>query len=301
MRHPLLISHKEVRKRVMTLVATGLQIRRSGNLIFVCGGNDREHLRPRFCRESAEKLPDFQIFQPEFAMKNYFSDAGGAQLDLGDFETLIGDLSHAIVIFPEAPGSFAETGYFANIDQIAEKVILVLDMERQRNDSFIMMGPARRFETKSRFSPNIQLNYADPDFSLIVDRINRIEFSKNRKFLDSKNLSDPYDLFCLVYKIFDILSIATFDDLIFVLSSLTGGHAPKKRARDIASILVGAKYIKPVGGFGHYFADPNDRALVKVRTGFVEEEATLKIEIAGILATSDPEFSEVLRGRANVD
>lgn len=297
MRHPLLKSHDEVRKRMIALLTDGLMVRRSGNLIFVCGGNESHHLRPQFRAIAEKELSEFQIFQPEFAMKNYFSDAGGAQLDLGEFEVLVGDLSHAVVLFPEAPGSFAETGYFANIEKIAQKVILALDLERQSNDSFIMMGPARKYEQYSRYSPNIQIDYTNPNFDSIVKRISRIESPKTRKILDVSDISDHYDLFCLIYKIFDILIVATFEDLIFVLHSLTGGHAPKKRARELASILVGADYLKSIGQFGHYYPGLKDDSFVKMRTGFAEKESTLKLEILDILNRAEPEFGELVKGR----
>ena len=77
-------------------------------------------------------------------MKDYFSEAGTEPMDLADFESLIGALSHAIVIFPEAPGSYAETGYFSNVRELANKTILVLNQQYQSNDSFVMMGPARK-------------------------------------------------------------------------------------------------------------------------------------------------------------
>lgn len=226
------------------MLKDGLTVRRSGTLIFVCGGNDPSHMRTSFREIATEKLKDFQVFQPEFAMKDYFSDAEGSQMDLGAFEKLIGELSHAIVIFPEAAGSFAETGYFANIDQLAEKVILVLNMNYQGNDSFIMMGPARKYETLSKFSPNIQMDYKNPELQVVIDRINRVSFPKTRKFLDVSDLNSPYDLFCLIYKVFEILSVATIDDVNFVLNSITKGHSPVKRVRELSSILAGAGYIK---------------------------------------------------------
>ena len=144
MRHPLLKSHEEVRKRMIGLLSRGFSSRRAGNLVFVCGGSELSHMRPKFCEYAKSELPDFEIFQPEFAMKDYFSEAGTEPMDLADFESLIGALSHAIVIFPEAPGSYAETGYFSNVRELANKTILVLNQQYQSNDSFVMMGPARK-------------------------------------------------------------------------------------------------------------------------------------------------------------
>ena len=300
MRHPLLKSHDEVRKRMMNLLSHGLSSRRAGNLIFVCGGNAATDMRPRFCDFAKTALPEFEIFQPEFAMKDYFSEGSGGLMDLAEFETLIGDLSHAIVIFPEAPGSFAETGYFSNTEDLVLKTILVLDQKYQSNDSFVMMGPARKFNTKSKFNPNIELNYENPEFSDITKRINRFKISKTRKFLDIVDEPESYDLFCLIQKIFDILLLATFDDVIFVLNSLTNGHAPPKRAKQLSSILVGAGFIRAIGEYGHYIPTDKGLELTKLRVGFLTEESTLRVEILGILESSEPEFSELLQERSNV-
>lgn len=251
MRHPLLKSHAEVRKRMIVILRDGLLVRRAGNLIFVCGGNADTDLRPMFCAFLKGAAPDFNVFQPEFAMRNYFSDEHGGQLDLGKFEELVGELSHAIVIFPEAPGSFAETGYFAKTKPLAEKTLLVLNSQYQSNDSFIMMGPARRFEEQSKFNPNLQIDFQNPDFPAVLERIKRFDLSKNRKSIDVDELTS-YDIFCLIYKIFDLLVVATYDDLVAVFNSLTSGHAPRRQIKDIASILVGAGFVEPVGNFGHY-------------------------------------------------
>lgn len=303
MRHPLLKSHPEVRKRMITLLREGLLIRRAGNLIFICGGNDNHHLRPKFIDFLAHHGAEFTAFMPEFAMKNYFSEEDGAQLDLGEFEELIGELSHAIVIFPEAPGSYAETGYFSQTPALSSKSILVLDLQHQSNDSFIMMGPARRFEQYSKFNPNVQIDFKDPDFNVILDRINRFDIPKYRKAIeleDGVELSS-YDLFCIVYKIFDLLIIATMEDLNAVFNSLFSGHAPRKRIRDIASILVGAGFLQSVGEFGHYSCLSLGDGLVQIRDGMAGNELALKLEIAEIIRDSSNEFAQLLMERADAN
>ena len=148
-------------------------------------------------------------------------------------------------------------------------------------------------------SPNIQINYSNPDFSIIKNRINRISTSETRKFLNPLSLDDPYDIFCLIYKIFDILGIATFDDVVFVLNSITHGHAPIKKARDISSILAGGDYIHEIGQFGHYYASRNHSSLVGLRTGFSDRELSIKLEISEIINDAEPEFAELLKEKSS--
>lgn len=286
---------------MISFLRDGLLVRRAGNLVFVCGGNDpNEHLRPHFCEFLKNNAKEFNVFQPEFAMKNYFSDENGGQLDLGDFEELIGELSHAIVIFPEAPGSFAETGYFCKTKALAEKSILVLDNDRQADNSFILMGPARKFNTDSKFSPNAQISYENPDFESIVKKIRWFDLPKTRKALDFDNLTS-YDIFCLVYQIFDILLVSTYDDIVMVFNSLTSGHAPRRRIKDIASILVGAGFVRPVGEFGHYACLPLGAGLTEFRDGFVQQEFEIKLEINTILEKDSSEFAALVRERASAN
>lgn len=128
----------------------------------------------RFKDHCLQNLPDFQIFLPESAMKNLFSGEVAEPFDIADFETLVGELSHAIVIFPEAPGSYAETGYFSAVQPLAKRSILVSDLKYQRDDSFISMGPAKKIGSLSLFQPIIQLDYAAPDFDVVTERIKRI-------------------------------------------------------------------------------------------------------------------------------
>jgi hypothetical protein len=103
----------------------------------------------------------------------------------------------------------------------------------------------------------------------------------------------------LVYKIFDLLSIATYEDLVFVVRSLTDGHPPVKRLRDIASILVGAGYLRPIGEFGHYFCTEKGKGLVTIREGFAEAELEIKLAIAEAISNGEPEIAALLEEKTS--
>ena len=182
MDHPLRGElHKSLRKRVVSLLEDGFSIARQSNIIFVCGGNEDASMRRQFQAVFPDVLPGFEFFEPEFAMKSYFTLGDRVPFDIAEFEELIGQLSHCIVIFPEAPGSLAETGYFSAKPELASKIVLAIDSKRQRNDSFISLGPAKRIHDVSIFQPNIQFNYENPDFSIAVTKISS-EFSNWQLF-----------------------------------------------------------------------------------------------------------------------
>lgn len=243
-------------------------------------------MRPRFKEWCETHHTELQIFFPEFAMKNYFSSGVYEPFNIADFEALVAELSHAIVLFPEAAGSFAEAGYFSLVPELASKTILALDSYYQGTDSFISQGPADKFNKQSRFNNIIQLSYADPNFTDIIGRINRIPFSRHRKSLQIEKFSilSNYDLFCLIHKCFELLSIATIEDIIFVLRGLFNSQISVPKVKQIASILAGSKRLAQVGEYGHYCVSRKGDHLAFVKDGFAEEESAIKIEIAGLIA-----------------
>lgn len=125
MDHPIVSeAGKSLRQRVIHLLSGGYSISRHSNIVFVCGGNDEAHMRTLFCEYCSDNLKDFEVFLPEAAMDDALSDENSVPFNIADFEELVGNLAHAIVVFPEAPGSFAETGYFSAVNNLSEKCIL---------------------------------------------------------------------------------------------------------------------------------------------------------------------------------
>lgn len=225
-------------------------------------------------------------------MNDYFSGPITEQFDIADFENLVGRLSYAIVIFPEAPGSYAETGYFCLVDELSRKTVLVLDSKYQNQDSFLSMGPARKIGRASVFEPNILMNFKRPRFQDIVDRLSRINpsSSKRRLITDSKINVNEYDVFCLILKVVDLLQMATFEDVLFMLRSVTKSQISLTLVRKISSILVGANYLVQVGDYGHYRMNPLKRPLTSVRDGFTGSETQLRLAMATLIQSGDQEF-----------
>lgn len=229
-------------------------------------------------------------------MKDYFSGPIIEQFDIADFENLVGRLSHAIIIFPEAAGSYAETGYFCLKDELAKKTILVLDTAYQNKDSFISMGPARKIGRASIFEPNILMNFKKPKFQDIIDRLGRITPNQSKRHLiaDRRVNSEEYDLFCLIYKIVDLLQIATFHDIIFILRAITQAKISIPLTRKISSIMVGAKYLVQVGDYGHYRVNSAKSGLTSLRDGFVSNEIQIRLALATLFQAGDHEFRSIV-------
>jgi hypothetical protein len=286
---------------MVQLIGSAYYVRREGNIIFVCGGNGAADMRTQFVKYCQDNHPEFEVFLPEYAIKNYFSSLPTSAFDIADFEQLISSLSHAVVVFPEAPGSFAEAGYFAAVKPIAKKVILVLDSKFQPHDSFISMGPAKKINNSSSFAMNIQMSYSDPTFEDIVGRINRVSMNASLKALIPLRFRDisDYESFCLIYKIFDLLRIATESDLIYFIRSIFKNRIYNNdlnKIRQLSSILVGAKYLYQIGPFGHYSVNPDKHPLCVVKAQHRSTETSLKLDLAALYSACDLEFRTILDG-----
>ncbi|KAF0222478.1 MAG: hypothetical protein FD176_2657 [Rhodospirillaceae bacterium] len=281
---------------MIQLLKSGYNIKSSGNIVFVCGGNDATHMRPRFCEYCAINYPDIMIFWPEYAMADYFSSPSIISFDISDFEELVSEVSHSIILFPEAPGSFAETGYFSALNHIALKTILVLDLNRQASDSFISMGPAKKIGSSSQFSGVMQTPYDAPAFGDIIARLNRVSMPKNKKILQLDKFSTlkSYDKFCLIYACVKILAAVTLADILFVFRSIFKSHISEPNIKQLTSILVGAKYLVETGSYGHLRTSDTKKPLAEIREGKKAEEAEIKLMLANAYMDSDPEFLEII-------
>lgn len=298
MDHPLRSKdNKELRGRVVQFLKDGYTIQRQSNIVFVCGGNEPDQMRTQFRSKFAELLPEHEFFEPEFAMKNYFSLGDGVPFDISEFEEIVGELSHSIVIFPEAPGSFAETGYFSARPQLARKIILAIDVTKQKKDSFISLGPAKKINDTSIFAANIQLDYRKPNFSIISERIlERAPLHKNRRTFSIAPFAKttPFELFALIHQIVSLLKIATIEDIEFFMRSLFSSQISLSKTKKITSMLVGSKRLKGVGDFGHLAEDETRPSFLTIRDGARTRHDVLNIDLSAMFLTADPDVKKIL-------
>jgi hypothetical protein len=298
MEHPLRNEkYKALRKRVLDILREGFSIQRKSNIIFVCGGNDNNHMRRQFQAKFSSLLPTFEFFEPEFAMKSYFTLGDDIPFDISEFEELVGELSHSIVIFPEAPGSFAEVGYFSAIPKLARKIILAIDLNWQHSDSFISLGPAKKIADISIFQPNIQLDYKNPDFSLISQKIQeRSPLKKTKESFSIKEFAstNTFELFSLIYQIVYFLKIANTGDIEFFMQALYRGHYNSSKIKKIISILVGSKRLTEIGEYEHLRTDDKSPVFLSIKDGFRTTQDVLSLDISTAFLSADPEFQTIL-------
>lgn len=304
MDHPLTSTKsKEVRLQVIQLLKDSYNARRSSNIIFVCGGNEAEDMRMLFREHCSTNLQEFEVFFPEFAFENIFSSAPDEPFDITDFETLVSDLSHAVVVFPEAAGSYAETGYFSAIEQIAKRCILVLDIKYQKQDSFISLGPAKKISTQSVFFPLIEIDYGNPNFDSVTERIRRIDQKKYKKHLkiDSFGEISTYEIACLIHQIVDILTIATIEDIQFFFRAIFKNRYSAPNVSKIASVLVGANYLRNISEYGHLSVNSEKPNLLELRDGHAAKDLAIRLSLAEIYQDSDQVFLDLIETARNAN
>ena len=83
-------------------------------------------------------LPDINVVLSE----QLWEDGFDSKIDLLTFEEFLAEVSDAIILFVESPGSFCELGAFAYADSLfSDKMIVVLDEAYRNSRSFISTGP----------------------------------------------------------------------------------------------------------------------------------------------------------------
>lgn len=298
MDHPIRSdTNKVLRGRMVQLFKNGYYILRHSNIVFVCGGNDDDDMRVQFETFFPSRLNEYEFFKPEFAMENYFSFGDTEPFDIADFETMVADLSLAIVLFPEAPGSFAELGYFSAHAALSAKTLLALDLNHQRKGSFISLGPAKKISGTSVFGSPIQMDYKNPDFTLVSTRITehaRITGRKRKFAPDEFDNLTSFELFALVHRIVDLLVLATGDDIESILRSMFKSNIRPSRVKKIISILIGSGRLKEIGDFGHLATSGNRPFALTLVDGAKTELTEISLETSSIMYAPDSGFQPVL-------
>ncbi|MBM2291436.1 retron St85 family effector protein [Sulfitobacter pseudonitzschiae] len=288
---------KVLRGRVVQLLKEGYYILNQSNIVFVCGGNKSSDMRSQFETVFPKLLPHYEFFKPEFAMENYFSFGDTEPFDIADFETMVAELSIAIVLFPEAPGSFAELGYFSGQRLLSQKTVLALDLNHQHSGSFISLGPATKIAKTSIFGYPIQIDYNNPDFTMVSTRItDHAKLSKRkRKFAPKEfNALSTFELFAFIHRLVNLLVIATGDDVESILRSAFKSHVSPSRIKKVISILVGSGRLREIGDFGHLTASNERTFALTLVDGAKTDLTEISLDISALLYSSENGFGPVL-------
>ncbi|XUY30241.1 retron St85 family effector protein (plasmid) [Agrobacterium sp. rho-8.1] len=152
--------------------AKSLHVRAPSPIILLCGGPiDVKTPKPVSLREAytlvygRTTLRDYANVTPE-EFKIFAPD--GNYQDWLSFESEFAQIVDLIILFSESYGSVAELGAFAMVEEIALRLLVVMDDKNYADPSFVKLGPVRRLETKYGKSAVCVLNRQDINISDIT-------------------------------------------------------------------------------------------------------------------------------------
>ena len=113
--------------------------------IFLCGGpTDARSTTPLSVRDAIHReLAKQREFDSRIRIAEDYKDWAHEAIyrDLVSFERHLAELSSVIVLVLESPGSIAELGLFAVIDEFKRKLLVFIETDHYKSDSFIKLGP----------------------------------------------------------------------------------------------------------------------------------------------------------------
>jgi hypothetical protein len=219
--------------------------RKHRSIIFVCGGKEQTSLRKQFIEWAESHLPGFICLLAEDALKYSFAWEGGTFVNLGRFEKVVALVADCVLIFPESPGSFAETGFFAN-SGIRAKTLVVNPSHLQSEESFLNNGPLDTFNSYSYLRPTIQLNGLEvPNFTAIGQRLGRVPRPRRERlpYQKFKDLNFKQKML-VVYEMLWLLRLADLKNLRYALAVCFESYPQYQELKHLLRILLAAKFIR---------------------------------------------------------
>ena len=149
----MVLTRKNIPELVEGVDPSTFRVHAPTAVIFLCGGpfdatsTFPKSLRDAFMRIDAEKpAAHYKVRLAEEL--NIFFLTRGAYKDILTFEQDIAQISELILLFSESFGSAAELGAFAITDEIAKRLLVVMDDKNYKDNSFVRLGPILALENQ---------------------------------------------------------------------------------------------------------------------------------------------------------
>ncbi|UNK56181.1 retron St85 family effector protein [Pseudoxanthomonas daejeonensis] len=237
------------RSRIVSFFRRGdLHFRTDIHLCFVCGAADPLKGEPpkwrrQFLDWVAVNEGKIICVKAENAVTDLLRevDERRTSKDLSIIEETIADTVDSLLLFPESPGSFAELGLFSANDAIGRKMLVAVEHQYQ-GDSFIILGPVKRINAISSFTPlPIVISEPEASFAQIRTRLLKEEqrgksYAKRYSHGDWKAYS-PREQLAIIDKIIDLTGILTEDDLFDLINKIFGKYE-KSDIRLLVALLT---------------------------------------------------------------
>lgn len=155
-------------------------------------------------KKNRPKLAELLLLPESYNDWNHFDTYS----DLLLFESDLGYLTSAVLLFLEAPGSIAELGAFSQIDSLSERLIIVVADKYHPAKSFISLGPIRSVEVTQRHLnsvcvvPNVPPHKLVAHIPVIVDTL-----EKKQARVSSGEKFDPTDRQHQILLVLDFINL----------------------------------------------------------------------------------------------
>lgn len=133
----------------------GIHVKEPFDVILLCGGqySDISEPTPKSLRDAFLKampppksINNLDLLQAEEVTKQF--DFRENYDDILMFETDLAQIVRLIILFCESEGSLAELGAFAVIDEIVNRLLVVVRENHWNEPSFVKLGPLQRISRK---------------------------------------------------------------------------------------------------------------------------------------------------------
>lgn len=201
--------------------------------IFLIGREigDQTSLRAKLYKELKN---DIQISFPEHLFDEQMFIKNHNLLSL---ENLLAESVDAIVLCVESVGSFTELGAFSNHQKLNDKLLVYIDEQYQRKNSFVNLGPVKYLKAKTTSKVtyiNFSGKIASRDITKLKKNINELKKNSNSKIsYDLSNLffCDKY-LLALLY----VLGEVDRKTIIEIIKNIQRKSNEEEKEKQIATI-----------------------------------------------------------------
>ncbi|MDB5776327.1 MAG: putative inner rane protein [Herbaspirillum sp.] len=165
--------------------------------------------------------------------------------DLLSFEEDVCTLVDVVLVFLETEGAIAEFAALIKHENIAPKLLIVVNQEHYESDSFIKLGLLRYLEAAHKGSDNIVVAHNNPLIRAELDHILKLleQRSQQQPKIESFRQKNLRHIFYLIVDFIDILQVARISDIQLMLKKL-GISYSKNRLEQLLSALKNAELIR---------------------------------------------------------
>lgn len=161
-----------------------------------------------------------------------WEDNFNSNIDLLTFEEFLAEVSDAIILFVESPGSFCELGAFTYAEKLfSDKLIIIIDDKYKDSKSFINSGPVAKAKKDGSVIVNAPLDgtglLSSSELRAVLDK--KISDFKSKNSYKNKRTPNLYEKrICLNSFIIELLELVKIlqpvsrDDLIEIYKMVKG-------------------------------------------------------------------------------